>query len=208
MLVAYLTVFIQRVKGGLPVFLPSAAPLTVHISETAVPGSVVARLVAVDPYQSPAPISYLITNSTDASLAKFEITDSNRLYGVITVKSSLSPVIAPTINLTVTAAVVGNSNLSSSTMLIVIIDRTIGGLQWEIFPTGDVSVLENCTVGTSVTRVLAVETSGKQLGEVLYFLLSDIMGKFAFENNTVGLLSNHFLTLYSSIYKFTYFAYL
>lgn len=180
---ASLSLIIRRVDNEPPRFLPSGSPLTVHISENSPPGTTVARLVAVDPYRTSNTIVYSIDYDSDAS-RKFEIADTNREIGTVTLKYSIYPATFESVTLKVIATRVGRPELNSTSLLVVAIDVDSSGLRWEAFPT-TVSILENATVGTNLSMVTAVETFSQPHGPITYSITSDVLGKFRIDNRTV-----------------------
>lgn len=180
---ASLTLVIKRVDNEAPRFLPSGSPLMVHISENSPPGTTVARLVAVDPYRTSNTITYFIDYDSDAS-RKFEITDTNREIGTVTLKYSIYPATFESVTLKITASRLGRPELNSTALLNVAIDVDSSGLRWEVFPTV-VSLLENTAVGTNVSTVTAVETFSQPHGPITYSITNDVLGKFRIDNRTV-----------------------
>ena len=182
-LLAVLTLVINRLGNRPPRFLPSTFPQPVHISDNSPPGTTVARLVAVDPDRTSNPITYFIDYNSDAS-RKFEISEVNRNLGIVTLKYSIYPATFESVSLKVTATRLDRPDLNSSSQLTVAIDVDSSGLRWEVFPSV-VSVLENATIGTNVSMVTAVETISQPHGPIMYSIANDPLGKFRIDNSTV-----------------------
>jgi len=179
------TIIIYHVNNNPPTFLPAG---TWHISESSLPGSIVARVALIrNDFLPDTVIFYSILYTTNESMY-FEITNENQQTGLITLKRPLNCTGIGGANLTVMAIDGSNKLLNSSTTLTIVIEDTCGDVPvWTQFEYV-IYVFENATLGTSLTRVAAVSRCPNLLGYIIYSLTdtsSSVAQTFYMNNKTV-----------------------
>ena len=120
---ATLTVFITAVNNKPPRFLPvTGAQPTASVATSSLPGTSVIRIVAVNPRRYSDSIEYHLVYDSQASTA-FEITDANRLTGVVTVArqfvaaAGAATSFSTVVNISVVAVNTAAQNLTNTTVV-------------------------------------------------------------------------------------------
>ena len=139
---ATLTIFITAVNNKPPQFLPaSGAQPTASVATSSLPGTSVTRIVAVNPRRYSDPIEYHLVHDSPASTA-FEITDANRLTGVVTVARQ---VVAAAGAATSLSAVVDISVVAVDAAAQNLTNTTVVGVRVVVDPSANASGNASCS---------------------------------------------------------------
>ena len=174
-----------------PVFLPVVASTSTSHSYRLTgavwrPGDVISRVVAVDIDRPRLPVTYRIIDDSPTSSA-FDISQS----GVVTLASNTSRLRGLTdVNVTVQAAVAGNSITSSKLLRFELIDwrgsssgSDVGGLWWQCVWPQYAAVMENSPRDTRVTRLTAHSADNDSL--IYHIVNGDPQHAFSIDPITV-----------------------
>jgi len=173
------------VNDNPPNFVPSNI-YRARISEASQPGVEVKQVLASDSDKNTGFVRYYIVYDTPESQA-FEIVNTNRLTGVITLREAVDHEAGNIVNVTVRAEDTGVPPLTSlATVIVEVEDVNDNSPEWTLLPT-PVWVWENATSGVVVTTVSAVDADSGRFGSVRYYITSGGNDKFNIDPVTVSM---------------------